>query len=78
MMSCGFKMRVVALVVGIGVLPGLGCRVVPVHQQRLVSMPGMLFSDSMVFSSASAVLNQIETGAAVAGGAQAAGCTSCR
>ena len=60
-------------------LSGLsGCRAVPVHQQRHVAKPGMQFSDSPVYSDASAVLGQIETGAAASGGAQAAGCTSCR
>jgi hypothetical protein len=55
-----------------------GCRTVPVHRQRLVSKPGMLFSDSPVFSYQSRVLSQVESGAAASGGAQAAGCTSCR
>lgn len=57
---------------------GVGCSVVPVHKQRLVSKPGMLFSDSAVFSYQSRIGSQIESGAAASGGAQAAGCTSCR
>ena len=55
-----------------------GCARVPVHQQRLVAKPNMLFSDSPVFNYYSRVLTQIETGASASGGAQAAGCTSCR
>ena len=54
-----------------------GCAV-PVHQQRLVSRPSMQFSDAAASSYHSKVLSQIETGAAASGGAQAAGCTSCR
>jgi hypothetical protein len=59
-------------------MAGSGCRSVPVHQQRLVAKAGMTFSDSPVFRDTTAVLNQIETGAAGSGGAAAAGCTSCR
>ena len=54
-----------------------GCAV-PVHQQRLVSKPNMQFSGSPVFNYQSRTLSQIESGAAATGGAQAAGCTSCR
>lgn len=54
-----------------------GCAV-PVHQQRLVSRPSMQFSDTAASGYHSKVLSQIETGAAATGGAQAAGCTSCR
>ena len=54
-----------------------GCAV-PVHQQRLVSRPNMQFSDSPVFNYQSRTLAQTESGAAASGGAQAAGCTSCR
>jgi hypothetical protein len=54
-----------------------GCAV-PVHEQRLVSQPNMQFSDSPVFSYQARQLTQIESGAAASGGAQAAGCTSCR
>ncbi|MBL9135759.1 MAG: hypothetical protein JNK85_07820, partial [Verrucomicrobiales bacterium] len=51
---------------------------VPVSQQRLVARPNMQFSDSPVYAYGAAVLSQIESGSAVSGGAQAAGCTSCR
>ena len=54
-----------------------GCAI-PVHQQRLVSRTNMQFSDASVSGYHSKVLGQIETGAAASGGAQAAGCTSCR
>ena len=54
-----------------------GCSV-PVHQQRHVSKPSMLFSDSPVFNYQSRLLSQTEPGAALSGGGQAAGCTSCR
>lgn len=54
-----------------------GCAV-PVHEQRLVSQPNMQFSDSPVFNYQARQLTQIESGAAASGGAQAAGCTSCR
>jgi hypothetical protein len=61
-------------------LPALmltGC--VGVQQQRLVSKPNMLFSDSMVYNySTSILLPQIEAGRAASGGGQASGCTSCR
>ena len=59
-------------------LAGSGCASVPVHQQRLVAKPNMLFSESPVFAYYSKLLPQIEPGAAASGGAQAAGCTSCR
>ena len=54
-----------------------GCVGVPAAQQRLVSRPGMVFSDAPHLSSRSALAAQIEPGRA-AGGAQAAGCTACR
>ena len=56
-----------------------GCAVPAVRQQRLVSKPNMLFSDSPVFTyNAARLLPQLEPGAATSGGAQNAGCTSCR
>lgn len=55
-----------------------GCTVVPVNQQRLVAKPGMLFADEATLYARSALRGQLESGAAVSGGAQAAGCTSCR
>ena len=64
--------------VGLMALLGAGCQAVPVMQQRLVSKPNMVFSDSPVFSYQSQVLPQIEPGSAMSGGAQAAGCTACQ
>lgn len=61
-----------------GVALMVGCRAVPVSQQRWVARPSMQFSDSPVYAYGAAVLSQIESGSAVSGGAQAAGCTSCR
>jgi len=58
------------------ILPG--CASVGVHQQRLVSKPNMLFTDSAVFIYSPKLLVQMEPGSAATGGAQAAGCTSCR
>ncbi|MDP3073204.1 MAG: hypothetical protein Q8N18_23120 [Opitutaceae bacterium] len=54
-----------------------GCTGVPIVQQRLVSRPGMIFSDSPVLATRGALVAQLEPGRA-AGGAQAAGCTACR
>jgi len=55
-----------------------GCTSPSVRQQRLVSKPNMLFSDSAVFAYSSRLLPQLEPGSAMSGGAQNAGCTSCR
>lgn len=63
---------------GAGALAVAGCTNVPVYQQELVSKPGMIFSDSLVDAPRVNLLSQIEAGAAVSGGAQAAGCTACR
>ena len=70
-------MLAVGILLLVGML-GVGCKAVPVMQQRLVSKPNMVFSDSPVFSYQSQVLTQIEPGSALSGGAQAAGCTACR
>ncbi len=64
-----------SLLAALLVVPGCA---VPVHQQRFVSKPSMQFSDSPVFLYQSRLLAQVEPGAAASGGAQAAGCTSCR
>ena len=69
--------RGLGLVVGAAFLAG--CSSPAVRQQRLVSKPNMLFSDSSAFTYNSArLLPQLEPGAATSGGAQNAGCTSCR
>lgn len=54
-----------------------GCRV-PVAKQRLLARPAMQFNGPAAHGFQSRVTPQLETGAAVAGGAQASGCSSCR
>jgi hypothetical protein len=76
-MRRGGGLLAVGILLLVGML-GVGCKAVPVMQQRLVSKPNMVFSDSPVFSYQSQVLTQIEPGSALSGGAQAAGCTACR
>jgi len=55
-----------------------GCGTVPLQQQRLVSKPNMVFSDSPVYAFPSGLLAQVEPGTASSGGAQVAGCTACQ
>jgi hypothetical protein len=55
-----------------------GCAQVAAHQQRLVSKPNVVFSESMVFGYQCKLWPQVEVGTAIGGGAQAAGCTSCQ
>jgi len=69
------SLRLLFVVAGAGLISG--CAGVPVAQQRLVSRPGMLFSDSPVLADRGPLAAQLEPGRA-AGGAQAAGCTACR
>ena len=60
---------------------GVGCASVgqvSISEQRLVSKPNMLFSQSGVFIYQNRLIAQIEPGSATSGGAQAAGCTSCK
>lgn len=54
-----------------------GCAV-PAYRQRLVSKPGMQFSDSPVDQYQPRTFVQIESGSAASGGASSSGCTSCR
>ena len=77
-MTATRKQDLILLLAMVPALIGAGCSTVPVHKQRLVSRPGMQFSNSAVFSYQSKIGPQIESGAAASGGAQAAGCTSCR
>lgn len=63
---------------GLPLILCLGCRSVPASEQRLVSKPNMLFSDSFVYTYDSRILPQLELGSALSGGAQTAGCTACR
>ena len=55
-----------------------GCQGPRVSQQRLVSQPNMLFSDSLPLNFSSRLIPQLETGAAGSGGAANSGCTACR
>ena len=62
----------------VSVLLTFGCSSVPVNEQRLVSKPNMLFSDSLVFNYSNPFEPQLEPGSVSAGGAKSAGCTSCK
>jgi hypothetical protein len=56
-----------------------GCSSPAVREQRLVSKPSMLFSDSVAFSyNSPRLLPQLAPGFAGSGAAQNSGCTSCR
>jgi hypothetical protein len=56
-----------------------GCAAPAVRDQRLASKPNMIFSESATFTyNAARLLPQLEPGSATSGGAQNAGCTSCR
>jgi hypothetical protein len=63
-------------VLALGLLPG--CVHVKVSEQGQVSKPNMTFADTAAFGYDSALVCQVEPGAATSGGAQAAGCTSCK
>ncbi len=54
------------------------CTHVEVTEQRLVSKPNMLFSDSPVFNYQSRFISQIEPGSASDGGNQGTGCSTCQ
>jgi len=71
------KLTMLFAVALIGILWS-GCSSVPAYQQGYVSKDGMHFSASPVESSSVNLSSQIETGSAISGGAQAAGCTACR
>ena len=55
-----------------------GCETVGVQDQRLVSKPNMTFSSSYLYAFQPRLTAQVEPGASSSGGAQAAGCTSCK
>ena len=61
----------------VAVLVGSGCVTVGPNEQRLVSKPNMVFSQSAVFSYENKLLPELEPGTATSGG-QTAGCTSCK
>ena len=71
--------RITAALHLVALLFAAGCASPAVRQQRLVSKPNMLFSDSAVFTyNSTRLLPQLEPGSATSGGAQNAGCTACR
>ncbi len=55
-----------------------GCSTVDIADQRLVSKPNMVFSDSDVFDYSNGAHSIMEPGTAGSGGGQASGCTSCK
>jgi hypothetical protein len=55
-----------------------GCSTVNVAEQRLVSKPNMVFSDTSVFNNSMDFHSLLEPGTAGSGGGQASGCTSCK
>lgn len=55
-----------------------GCSTVGPQEQRLVSKPDMVFSESAVFNYTNKLLPQIEPGSTTTGSLQASGCTSCK
>jgi len=55
-----------------------GCARIPVSQQSRLTKPNMVLADTATFGYSGSLQSQIEPGAAVTGGAQAAGCTSCK
>ena len=67
-----------AVVGGTLLLWGTGCAQIPVAQQRHVAKSEMTFQASAGSHPGSNLIGQIEPGSASSGGAQAAGCTSCR
>jgi hypothetical protein len=60
------------------VLVCTGCVAVAPNEQRLVSKPNMVFSESAVFGYDNKLLSQMEPGSAFSGGCQSSGCTSCK
>ena len=60
------------------ILFGSGCTNVSVTQQRLLSKPNMVFSDSSVFDYGATAYAYVEPGTSSSGGAQASGCTACK
>jgi hypothetical protein len=55
-----------------------GCVSVGPNEQRLVSKPNMVFSQSAVFNYQNTLLQQMEPGSTFSGGAVCGGCTSCK
>lgn len=67
-----------AVVASIFALTMVGCTQVPLAKQRLVSKAAMSFDSSAHGHPVVNLMTQLEPGTAASGGAQAAGCTSCR
>ena len=73
------KRKTTWLVLPVMAIALAGCTGPTIREQRLVSKPNMQFSDSPTLTyNSSRLLTQLQTGAATSGGAQNAGCTSCR
>ncbi|MBT5902354.1 MAG: hypothetical protein HOH58_09630 [Opitutaceae bacterium] len=68
----------VALGAAMFALSMVGCTHVPLAKQRLVSKAAMSFDSSAHGHPVVNLMTQLEPGTAASGGAQAAGCTSCR
>jgi hypothetical protein len=62
----------------LGLVFATGCATVGVQDQRLLSKPSMQFSKSAVYSYSSQLMQQIQPGLALSGGAQASTCSICR
>ena len=71
--------QAIAGLVLLGLITLGGCAAPAVRQQRFVSRPNMLFSDSLAWNyNAPRLLPQLAPGFAGAGASQNSGCTSCR
>jgi len=55
-----------------------GCVSVAPNEQRLVSKPNMVFSQSAVFNYQNSLLQQMEPGSPFSAPGQCGGCTSCK
>lgn len=71
-------MRMLRLYVGVTCLSVSGCAGIAANDQRLLSKPNMLYSDSLVFNYGNPLQSQVEPGSVSAGGAKSSGCTSCK
>lgn len=76
--TSALKRLVLGPAAGLLALCAAGCAHVPVYDQKEVSKSGMTFSDSLLASDEVNAMGQLESGRAVSGGAQSAGCTACR
>jgi hypothetical protein len=74
----GFSRMCGGCLVAVMVLGGTGCARLRVSEFGRVSKPNVIFGESAVFNDRSSLRAQTEPGATASGGAQAAGCTSCK